>query len=427
MIRRVLQALVIVALVGIYGYRAVTGVVGGVALDQAQVLLDEGEFEDAIPKLHLASRSLKSFKSTRLEAEARVDLWEEQAWLGGAPSADPELLVAAAAGFLECLCRAPASKSTWEGFGDVYDSLEWIDRERRAEQGISPIESPWNRIGRSGRVALGMMRQAAARAPNWFAVHDRLAMTMWDYGLLEESRVSIRDSALALPLFWPHRFSRSPDVPDWMLDVFAEASWEMVGRSLLHPTDHLIDLGRLERRRGDHARAAEALRQALDGRASRVDRAEASYHLGLALLAQDDYDGGSGHLLSAMEHPNFTLLSLSRLALAAERAGRPGQALEFLRELRWEAPTEIGHALEFARVARRLEKWDQAVEALEGAKLDHPFDVRPLAALVETFIDKGDLMRARDELDDLERFDPNSSLLPGLRRSVDIAERTPTP
>ncbi len=425
MIRRGIQLLVIVALVGIYGYRAVTGIVGGVAMDQAQVLLWDSEFEDALPSIRLASRSLRSFKSTRLEAETRVDLWEEQAWLGGAPSADPTLLIDAAAGFLECLCKAPASKSTWEGLGDVYDSLEWVDRERRAQQGIAPVESPWGRIGRSGRVALGMMRQASARAPNWFSVHDRLAMTMWDYGLLEESRVSIRDSARALPLFWPHRFSRSPEAPDWMLDVFAESSWEMVGQSLLHPTDHLIDLGRLERRRGDHAKAAEALRMALDGRTSRIDRAEASYHLGLTLLALDDYDGGSGHLLSAMEHPKFTLLSLSRLALAAERAGHPGQALEFLRELRWEAPAEIGHALEFARVARRLEKWDQAVEALEGAKLDHPFDVRPLAALVETFIDKGDLMRARDELDDLARFVPENSLLPGLRRSLDIAERTP--
>ena len=155
----------------------------------------------------------------------------------------------------------------------------------------------------------------------------------------------------------------------------------MLGQVPLYPRNsQLLDLGKLERRIGANARAIEALQEVLAADEDSIRNAEASFHLGLALVAEQRDDEGKHYLEAALEHPAFRVSALRNLAILAEDQGDSRQALEYLRRLRWELPDELWPCLQFAEVARNVKDFAAALESLRWATLRHGSDPLPFVA-----------------------------------------------
>jgi tetratricopeptide (TPR) repeat protein len=424
---RSLSGVAILALLGVYGYRTVTGFLAGTAFERGHVLYNAGTYGYALPELDRSRAGALTMRAVRMAAQARMDKWEFDVRYKGHTGADRDLLSQAAELFLECRCIAPASATSWDGLAHVYDSLEWIGRERRALAPLQPAASPWDRVGRNGRVALGMMRGALHRWPNWFRFHDRYAIALWRYGLEDRAREAVAEAARALPVYVRHRFAWEPGLPPWFAEDFAIASRGALGQLQVLPrTVHWIDLGKLERRLGAHDRAIEALTEALERGGDALNRAEASFHLGLALIDAGRPAEGRPHLQAAAEHPAFRGEALLSLAGISERSGELAEALEHLRELRWERPQSLEPCLDFARVSRELGDWRAAEEALLWARLTHPDDTRPYVALVEGYIAEGDLAAARSIVRELEVVPDSSPAVARLEKLIAEAAQART-
>ena len=422
MIRRIVFFVLIVALSATSGYRAVQGIVSGVAFIEGDRLFRAGKDERAIPFLDRAAVGSNRLGALRRSADARVNFWESQVEQRGSIEADRRLLSEAAELYLRCRCVGPASRRSWEGLGEVYDNLERSEREARALEGLEPVADPWMRVGRPGRIALGMTRMALEQAPHWYRLHDKLALTFWAYRLDDEAREAVRASAMVLPFFHRHLYRRIPELPSRMLEEFAEASREALGQvPLLSRRTHLIDLGKLELRIGEPVKAADALRQALESPGDALDRAEARFYLGLALIANGEREPGRARLAEAAEHPAFRNGSLRNLASDAELAGELELALGYLQQLRRDEPRSVEHCLRFAEVARRLAEWPSAIESLKWAALVNPKDPRSQFALVETYLEMGDPSGASALLEELEAWMDGEGELGRLRRKIDRA------
>lgn len=396
--------LLIPLLLGVYGYRAVTGVVGGLALARGIPLAQARDYEGAVPLLEAGAVGVDRLDSLRYAADARLDVWEVDSKSGGPLGADEKLLQEAARDYLECLCLAPASRRPLEGLALVYHKLEWIGRERRSEETPFRSDSPtWNHVGSSGRIAIGMMRRAVQAAPNWFTLNDWLARALWDDGVEDGARQAVRDAARSLPLYSRHAFPDDEPMTTWVRDTFAETSREMLGRTpFVTRSQQLIDLGKLERERGDNERAVAAFTEALAGRVSELERAEAAFHMGHALLALGQDAEGRDRLAEAAQHPVFKTAALIGLARAAEQTKDDERALTHWRELRREEPGNLDFCLNFARVATGLGDWPAVLEALRWAKMIQPTDPRAYVALVESYVSMGDKAAARVALDELK-------------------------
>jgi len=422
--RRSAQIALLVALFGVYGYRTVEGLRAGWAFDLGHLLRNQGSYVEAVRRLERAAVGANRVPALLMAGEVRLDLWEQQVRRRGPLGADDENLVRAAADFLNCRCQAPTARRSWKGLGEVYDAVEWIGREARAETPYVPAEDPWARVGRPGRVAVGLLQGALDTAPSWSRLHDRLALTLWNYGLEQPAREAVRESARALPVYYRHPYHKVPELPAWVAQEFADASREMLGRVPLFPrSEHLIDLGKLERQIGANVRAIEALSEALDGAGDAVRRAEAAFHLGLAYLAIGRYDEARFHLRTALEHPSFRASALRSLAGIAKHLGQHEIALEHLRHLRWEQPGELWPCLEFARVARRVARltgdWAAALEALRWAKLKHGSDPRPYVELAQTHLEMNKPGDATAVVNELEEFmGPEAGVVMRLRREI---------
>jgi hypothetical protein len=402
-----------------YGYRAFVGIRAGWTFEKGRESYRARTYEEASPLLERSAVGFLGLRATRLAAEARKELWEQQEDLLGAVEADPAPLFAAADGFLRCRCISPASRRSWEGLGEVYNQLEWIERERRALTSFQPGLPPWSRVGRQGRISIGMIRSALELAPNWYSLLDELALTFWAYGLEEESREAIRASARSLPLFYRHRYWRVPDVPRWMFDTFAEASREALGQvPLLAPVSHLNDLGKLDLLREEYELAVVTLKDALEESGDATNRAETEFNLALALLALGDEAGGREHLEIAAENPVFRAASLRELARVAERSGDLASAVERLRQLRYEDPSNLEYCLEFAEMAKEIPIWPAVTEALRWARLIHPDDPRPHLALADAYLEMGDTMAAKALFREIQELEVDPEELQRLGRRI---------
>jgi tetratricopeptide (TPR) repeat protein len=415
--------LLIVALLAFYGYRAFEGVVAGWDFDRGHLWRNLGDYTQAAPLLEASAVGEVRRRALIMAGRARLDLWEDQVRRGGALGADSQELVGAAEDFLLCRCASPAAREAWTGLGEVYAAVQWIGRETRAETPYVRPENPWERVGRPGRIAVGMFRESLEVAPTWGRLHDRLALTYWNYGLDELAREAVRASARALPYYWYHPYDKVPELPDWVLEEFVAASREVLGQVPLFPRHgHLIALGKLERRIGAHDRAIMALSEALAAGGDSLMRGEASLHLGLSLVAVDRPDEARIHLEAALQQPVFRVSALRALVDLAEAQGDHEQALRHLRKLRWDQPDELWPCLRLANVARSIEDWDAALEALRWAKLKHPDDPRPYIGLAETHLEMANLAAARSvvtELEELSGSEDPAALR--IRRAIDRA------
>jgi len=389
--RRWIPLTVAALLVAGYGYRAIVGIHTGRLFERGRAAYRGRSYLVALPLLDQAAVGSNKLRATRLAAESNIERWEFQVGRYGTLAAEREILVAAADRFLRCRCIAPASRRSWEGLAEIYNELEWVGREERSLAGFQPVTDPWSRVGYHGRVSIGMTRSALVLAPNWFSLLDNLALTFWQYGLETELREAIRASALSLPIYHRHRYRGAiDDTPMWILDTFAEASRESIGKvPLLSSSAHLTDLGKLELERGEYELAVETLEAAMQVRREAVDHADAEFNWALAQLALGRQAEGVAALERVSENPLFRRAALRELARTAERAGDLESALRHLRQLRREEPRNLDYALEFARVAAALGAWPAAVEALKWATLVHPRDRRPLDALVGVYTASG--------------------------------------
>ena len=399
-----LRGAAIAVLLGAYGFQAAVGLRAGWEFERGHRLRSLGDYAGAAPRLERGAVGFNATRALTMAGEVRLDEWDKRVWRKGPSGADVQQLVQAADDFLRCHCGAPAAQRAWKGLASVYDALEWIDRERRSEEGVRRPDGRWERVGRPGRIAIGLLRESLDGAPNWGSLHDKYALTLWNYGLEDEARAAVRASARAVPLYYHHPYHRIAQLPSWVDREFADASREVLGQVPLFPrTPHLIELGKLERRLGESDRAIAALEEAVavGGDALRV--AEARFHLGLALIAAERLAEGRVHMEAAREHPVFRASALHSLASLAARQGDSAAALEHLRQLRRENPRELWPCLEFATVAVRAGEWPAALEALRWAKLKHPGDPRPYVELAEVHLAMGDVSAAAGVADELEQ------------------------
>lgn len=386
---RVLMLVLAGVLVAVYGARAVSGVVGGLAYLRAVPRIDEGEYEQARKLLRWADVGPDRGEVLLLSGEVKRGLWRIAVAAGAAQDAMP-LLAGAAADFLEAAWSMPATAWPWASLGDVYDRLE---RERRGLLSDVRIgeNGSWNDVGREGVIAIGLLRKAVERSPGDPALWDQLAMVLLRYGLHDEALAAVRASARAHPVYTNHPFPYLKPQSADLLSAFAEGARGALGHApMIDRGRHLVALARLAMRMGEPAEAERTLLAALEQPGKGINRAETRYWLGRALAEQGRYDEAEENLVAAGEQPVFEVLALEVRADIAERRGRPEQALELWRQVRWAAPERLEPCLHFAELARRLGRWDEALEALAWAGLMHEDDARPLAEQARTLLEKGE-------------------------------------
>jgi tetratricopeptide (TPR) repeat protein len=353
-------------------------------------------------------------------ADAQIDLWDD-AWeeqqQPEAAKLDSEPLALAAGAYLEYLCRCPASWRPLAGLGRIYGRADHLRLLQQAAQQEQPPLNSWADVGLAGRLSIGLHRMAIERAPNWYANYDRLALTLGGYGLIDEALATVKRSAQVMPLFFRHKYERLAQMPPGLLDAFAEGARSVLGKTpFLTQMDQLMSLATVESMRGNPKGAVELLEQALNERGDALNRAEAHYRLGTALWQDRQYERARAELELAVEHPSFEAAALGNLALMARDMNQPEWALELLRRLRWKDPTNLDYCLQFADVARVLRDYPAAVQALRWASVSHPSEPRPQLALVETYIQMGDLLAANDLLNELQDAGHGGEELERLRR-----------
>jgi tetratricopeptide (TPR) repeat protein len=269
-----------------------------------------------------------------------------------------------------------------------------------------------------------MTHIAIEREPMLYAFHDQLAFIYMNYDLHDKSLEAVRQSARVLPLFRFHSYVGLDPIPADLLTAFAEASREALGKTpFVRPALHLIALGRVELRRGELLQAERDLREALAVPGEQLNRAEAYYYLGKALLEQGRMEEALEALHESATHPNFEAASLATQAEIAEREGRLADALELLTRCRRLRPRSLGYLLVYARVARAMEEWKKAEAALKWGIVAHPTETGPVKALVTTYIEMGDLGEAELALEDLKRMGGSSQETLRLADAIARARR----
>jgi tetratricopeptide (TPR) repeat protein len=405
-----------------YGYQAYRGWVGGWIYDRGHLYRNITNYERAAPRLESGAVGFNRQAALAMAGGARLSIWEEELYVRGAVGANSEQLILAARDFLECRCVSPASREAALGLADVYNAFEWVARERRAWEPQPPSVDGWDRVGREGRVAIGLGRQAIEYAPNWNRVHDQLALTLMNYGLEEEAREALRDSVRALPLYQGHayRLYRGEAIPDWVEEEFALTSYEMLGKlPMVARGGHLLDLGKQFRRANLIERSVEVLEQVVAMDADPLRVAEANFQLGVSLVQNGQAERAQQYYEVALEHPRFRAPALRGLATVAENREDYQGAFDYLRQLRWAEPKAMEHCFEFARMARIVGNDDAALESLRWARQQNPTAVPVYLVLAEFYLDTDDTgaaMRVADELEQL--LDPSAPELLRLRRKI---------
>jgi tetratricopeptide (TPR) repeat protein len=388
----------------IYAYRAADGVVAGLALREGRRLALGGHYDEALPLLERSARGLQRFEQLWQSGEARLGVWDDLA-AKQAPAERLDAVLARAAGdYLEAASACPPSGWPWAGLAAVYERRDRAARAKRPLDLSRLGEPEWTRLGRDGAVAVGLARKGVAISPNVFGLRDELVKILLDLGLRESAREALRESARVQPIPVVHEALGVGSMPPDLMEAFAAGAREALGNvSLTNRATHLVGLGTLERKLGHLDQAETDLRAALAEPAAPLTRAEAAFHLALVLIDKGDARQARVFLAEADKSPAFRQDVAWRLASLAEASGDLRDALDHLQTLRRIDPRNRGWALEVARVARKLQDWNVALEALRWAVRMKPDDASARAALVETLHEKGDMAAASSALAEFER------------------------
>jgi tetratricopeptide (TPR) repeat protein len=395
----------------VYGGRAVTGWIDGVAYSKGSRLSAAGRLSAALPLIEMGAIGAARPAMLWLAGEARLGLYQARVAEGAPEEELDELLRGAFSNHTAAIPLSPASGWYWSSLADVYHQ-----RERRLLYRFGrPLDllgqDRWAFVGRDGRIALGMMRMAIEREPTQFVFYDQMAFALLDYGLRPQGLEMVRDSARVQPNFAMHSYRNLDPLPRDVLDAFAEGARSALGQTPLMPrVTHLLALGRLELRRGNASQAERDLREAIETPGTELNRADVYYRLGQALQMQARYDDAIEAYLRAEDDPIFEPLALRARAGIAEERGDLEHALDLLRQARRLRPGEMDYALTYARYAIEFGRPDWAEEALRWASTKHPEDPRPLRELAGLLREQGDVSGAealRRQIEHLEN--PNGS------------------
>jgi tetratricopeptide (TPR) repeat protein len=414
-----------VVLVLIYGLRAGYGWVGGISYSLGSRLAAAGEYEAALVHLQRADVGKVKVRALWLSAEVREGVWQSAFNTDSeTPETDGQLALAFR-DYTAAIAESPAAGWYWSDLGEVYHDLETAARyDEQLPLGLSQ-HGPWALVGRPGRIAIGLSRYGLRREPTVYHLHDQLAMLLIKYGLQEAAAVAVANAAISQPLYQLHPFGTMSPTPRWVLDAFAESSRSVLNSTpLVLRTSHLTALARVEIARRNFVQAERDLLEALDAPSTRLNKAEASYYLGVVLVEQERFGEAASTLERSALHPNMQRASLVLLAQIAERTERLDEGLEYLRRLRRLYPRDISYSLRFAKIAVELENWVQAEEAYMWARMIHSKDLRPRRGLIELLILKGDYAEANRELRELARRGAGPAVLDALRSRLQTARES---
>jgi len=386
------------ALVLIYGVRAVIGVAGGRDLWIGLRNADHGYHTYAIDNLERGSIGIDRPGALWLRGLVRVQIWKMRYTRFQEEQLD-RLLTQAHTELTEAISMSPSAGWTWRGLANVYDLQEEGERARQPFDLDLMAESPWRLIGRPGRIAIGLHRIAIEREPTNYRFYDELSDLMRDYDLPEPALEVLAQSAAIQPLSALH--DMDPITPE-VLEAFARGSRAALGKTrYLSRARHLTALGIVEARRGNWKQSEADLRRSLALSGHRLHRAETHYHLGAALAEQGRHEEALAEMGPAREHPNLIQASLRLEARIFETTGRLEEALALWRRLRRLDSRSVRYALEFSRVAVDLERSDQGMEALEWARLVNPDDATVLVRTIELRLRRGETAQASRLFDEL--------------------------
>lgn len=414
-----LGAVLLLLLAGLFAWRAAEGWIAGPAYSRGRWLAGLGDYAEALGPLDRGAVGPLRPATLWLAGQTRHGLWRDRYGDGEPPEAIAYLMTEASRDQTTAIALSPASGWYWAALGDLYHERERIERLNEGIPLASVGGDPWAQVGRPGRVALGMMRIAIEREPSVYRFYDQLALALWGYGLREHALYEVRRSARVQPLFYDHYYTSFEKIPEPIVDAFAEASWAALGHTpLLRRVNHLIDLAKVEFLRGNPARAAEALREALTLPATALERAEAHFNLGLAQLNLGEFDDAERHLVAAQEHPIMRKSALQAEARSARSRGDLARALDRLREVRRHDPRDVDAVLEFAEVAVGLARWEAADQALRQAAALDPENRRASLLQVEVYLARGERVAAEAALDEAERRGADAAAIEALRRRL---------
>lgn len=390
---------------GVFAARAATGVRAVSAYNRGATLTAHVRHESAVPLLDLGAVGANRTEALWLEGEARLGYWDTLSLPDRIGPRGQDELRSAAHQFLQGRAASPGSAWFTAGLGQVYARRESVLRSGRTVDLAELDRGPWALVGDDGRIAIGLSRAAIDRQPNSFEFRDQLVFLFEANGLHEDALRAMDESARVLPDFSAHPDFTFESLPRDLVERFWRTS-----RSL-EPTDaplqprerHLLSLGQLGRRLGHLDEAEHDLRAAMNTPGTKLGRAEDAFHLALVLIDLGRLDEAETMLARAVREPVFEPGVAETRAHIAVTRERWAEALEQLREARRLLPRDLGVLLEFNRVARRIELWDQAEEALRWGILIYPEEPEPRRALVEMLLAKGDKERARRALDEYSR------------------------
>ena len=393
--RRHAPAVLGVALAAAYLVRAAAGVPAGLAYSRAVRLNRPGLEARAVSRFERGAVGFNRSIALWYAGETGLKVWdrlrpEERLGAKGFGT-----VARASRAYFGAAAANPATAWPWTGLADLYGRIEAEARARRAVDLGDLAGSPWRLVGREGRVAVGLMRQAIEREPMVFSHRDSLVVLCIAQGLEAEAEEAMRETARVQPGHWVHSGLSWNDLTPGMIAAFVEGSREVLGRApMLALERHLVSLAQLELRLGRLDDAEEHLERAMHEPADDLRRAEQAFHLGLVREAKADFAGAREAFDRASGEPVFRASVAYRRGRIAEAEGRAREALDlFQAALRLE-PRNVFLALECGRVARGLGEWKVAEEALNWAIVVAPGDVRPRADLVRTLLAAGERHRA---------------------------------
>ncbi|ANM29050.1 hypothetical protein ABI59_04760 [Acidobacteria bacterium Mor1] len=406
-----LPAIFGVLLIAVFAIRAGYGVVGGYGLRKGVTLAEAGQYEEALPLLELADVGFQRNEALQWRARTRISVWRRARSLDELGDDPQKLLRESAADYLRAASASPAAAWPWAGLANVYRNAG-LDEAKRV--GPSAVARP---VG----IELGLLRRSIEASPNDAYYMDELALTFRRLGFRELALEAVRAAARVRPVYTHHafRFLR-PEDPEIMA-AFAEASKEVLGETPMLPRfNHLLELGKLEHRRGEYENAERLLNQALLDPASDIFTAEVHYWLGLALFGQRRLTEAREVLeLSAEVDPVFEPGAYARIAEIDVLEGELENALETLRRVRRLQPRNVQRAIRFAEIARELGDQAAAGEALRWAVQLSPNQLSYRIELFEVYLADGNTSAARRLLRQIEKREPPAAEMERLRRMLD--------
>ncbi len=413
-------------LVAIFGFRAVTGIAGGIAYARGSASAAVGHYDTALPFLERAAVGINRYEALWLEAEVRLALYDMLQEVADSGDEQDRLLEEARLGYQAAAGSCPVSGWSWAGLAELYFRLEDRRRSRDGFDLALLARPPWERIGQEGKLAFGFLRWAIAKDPGLYFFREKLVFRSLQFGFADDAADEIVQAAENQPDLWRYKELGDLDAPE-LLELFATASEGMLDRApLISRERHLFSLGKLFHRLGDLSKAERYLRSAAEEPSTALHSAEDAFRLALVLKDQGRLEEALIHLDEAALNEAFRLAVYSNRAEIARSRGELDLAFDYLNRCRRMAPRSPRFAMTFATVALQLERYDAAEQALKWMTIIEPGNSTVWAGLTDFYLDTGELAAARVTLRDAaEQLGPDHPAL--LQLAGKLAERASVP